>query len=289
MRDLGADTDLHHMSLNTGTVREQADFFGILEAAKRHGISIVAPWRDQVHTAGLDKAAKALRDGGFSLSGYCRGGLFPTDAAHRQEVREDNRRAIDEAVALGAPCLVIVVGGLPQFTREGSAVSHDIAAARTQVHDGIAEMLDYAETVEMPLALEPLHPMFAAQRSCLNTIRQTLALCDAIDPTRSRRLGIALDTYHIWWDPEVYEQIDRIGPDRLQAFHVCDWLVPTIDLMTGRGMMGDGVIEISKLRAAVEAQGFDGACEVEVLSTEWWQRPIDDVLSIMIERYHTAC
>jgi sugar phosphate isomerase/epimerase len=192
-------------------------------------------------------------------------------------VSDDNRRAIDEAAALGAPCLVIVVGGLPQFTREGSTPSHDIDSARNQVSDGIAEMVDYAETVGMPLALEPLHPMFAAQRSCLNTIRQTREICDAIDPDRSRGLGVALDTYHIWWDPEVYRQIEAIGGDRLLAFHVCDWLVPTTDLMTGRGMMGDGVIEIAKLRAAVEAVGFTGPCEVEVLSNEWWRRPIDEL------------
>jgi sugar phosphate isomerase/epimerase len=289
MRDLAADADLVHLSLNMGTVRQQADFFGILEAAKRHGISIVCPWRDQVQAVGLDAAAKSLRDGGFTLSGYCRGGLFPTDAAHRAEVSDDNRRAIDEAAALGAPCLVIVVGGLPQFTREGSTPSHDIDSARNQVSDGIAEMVDYAETVGMPLALEPLHPMFAAQRSCLNTIRQTREICDAIDPDRSRGLGVALDTYHIWWDPEVYRQIEAIGGDRLLAFHVCDWLVPTTDLMTGRGMMGDGVIEIAKLRAAVEAVGFTGPCEVEVLSNEWWRRPIDELLSVMIERYHESC
>jgi len=289
MRDLSADKDLRFLSLNTATVRKQGDLPAILDAARRHGISMVSPWRDQVHEIGLDRAVRALRDGSFGLSGYCRGGLFPTDDTHQREVRDDNRRAVDEAVALGAPCLVIVVGGLPQFTRPGSAASRDLADARAQVADGVAEMLDYAETAGMPLALEPIHPMMAAERSCLCTLRQALDLCDTIDPHRSRGLGIALDVYHVWWDAEILAQISRIGADRMLTLHVCDWLVPTKSILTGRGMMGDGVIEIRKLRAAVEALGFKGACEVEILSDEWWSRPIDDVLPVIIERYRTVC
>lgn len=289
MRDLSADTELRHLSLNTGTVRAQADFITILEAAKRHGVSMISPWRDQVAAVGLDRAVRAVRDGGFTLSGYCRGGLFPTDAAHRDEVRDENRRAVDEAAALGAPCLVMVVGGLPQFTRPGSTPSNDIALSRAQVADGIAELLDYAVAAGMPLALEPLHPMMAAERSCLCTLRQALDLCDTLDPERAKGLGVALDVYHVWWDHEVMGQIARAGGDRLLAFHVCDWLVPTTSTLSGRGMMGDGVIEIAKLRAAVEAEGFAGACEVEVLSDDWWARPLDEVLSVMVERYRTAC
>ena len=288
MRDLATDTDLRFLSLNTGTVRAQDDLLAILEAASRHGISVISPWRDQVAAVGLDRAVGAVRDGGFSLSGYCRGGLFPSDAAHRIAVRDDNRRAVDEAVALGAPCLVMVVGGLPHFARPGSAPSNDIAASRTQVADGLAEMLDYAEAAGMPLALEPIHPMMAAERSCLCTLRQALDLCDLIDPPvarprhRPRRLSRLVGCRRA-------AQIERMGADRMLAFHVCDWLVPTTSILSGRGMMGDGVIEIRKLRAAVEALGFDGACEVEVLSDDWWARPLDEVLAVVIERYRTAC
>ncbi len=289
MRDLAADRDLRHFSLNTGTVRAQGNFLDILEASKKHGISIVCPWRDQVQATGVDRAARALRDGGFSLSGYCRGGLFPTDSAHKTEVRDDNRRAVDEAVALGAPCLVIVAGGLPQFNREGIEPSNDIADARAQIRDGLAALLEYAGQAKMPLALEPLHPMTAAQRCAMNTLRQALDLCDELDPDRSRGLGVALDVYHVWWDYEVYAQIERMGRARLHAFHICDWLVPTTDMLNGRGMMGDGVIEIPKLRAAVEALGFDGPCEVEVLSSDWAKRPMDEVLSTAIARYRSVC
>ena len=199
---------------------------------------------------------RAVRDAGVALSGYCRGGMFTSDAARRGEVRDDNRRAIDEARALGAPCIVLVVGGLPQYSRPGSEASKDIAAARMQVEDAIAEMLDYARQASMPLAIEPLHPAYAADRACVNTTKHALDICDRLDPQRTGMLGVALDVYHIWWDPEVLAQIARAGKDRLLAFHVCDWLVPTRDILNDRGMMGDGVIDIKRLRAAVEAAGL---------------------------------
>jgi sugar phosphate isomerase/epimerase len=157
------------LSLNTATVRKQGNLVEIIEACARHGIRAIDPWRDQVAHVGLDRAARAVRDAGLELSGYCRGGMFTSDAAHRIEARDDNRRAVDEAKALGAPCIVLVAGGLPQYSRPGSAATRDIAQARTQVHDGIAEMLEYAVQVNMPLAIEPLHPAYAADRACVNT------------------------------------------------------------------------------------------------------------------------
>jgi sugar phosphate isomerase/epimerase len=214
--------------------------------------------------------------------------MFTSDAARRLEVRDDNRRAVDEAKALGAPCVVLVVGGLPQFSRPGSAVSKDIAAARTQVEDVIAEMMLYAREAQMPLAIEPLHPAYAADRACVNTTEQALDICDALDPKRTGLLGVALDVYHIWWDPELLPQIARAGKDRLLAFHVCDWLVPTTDILNDRGMMGDGVIDIRSVRAAVEAQGFAGYCEIEIFSNAWWDKPMDDVLQTCIARHRSV-
>jgi sugar phosphate isomerase/epimerase len=229
-----------------------------------------------------------VREAGLELSGYCRGGMFASDAAHRVEVRDDNRRAVDEAHALGAPCLVLVVGGLPQYSRPGSAPSKDIGKARAQVEDAMAEMMAYARSAGMPLAIEPLHPAYAADRACVNTTKQALDICDRLDPERTGALGVALDVYHIWWDPELLPQIVRAGEDRLKAFHVCDWLVPTTDLLNDRGMMGDGVIDIRCLRAAVEAQGFAGYAEIEIFSEAWWQKPIDEVLRTCIERHRSA-
>lgn len=280
--------DHRWLSLNTATVRKQGDFVAIAEACARHKIRGVSPWRDQVAHVGLDRAVRAVRDHDLELSGYCRGGMFVSDEAHRQQMRDDNRRCVDESVALGSPCIVLVVGGLPQYSRPGSAPSKDIISARAQVEDGIAEMLDYARQANMPLAIEPLHPSYAADRACVNTTGQALDICDRLDPNRSGMLGVALDVYHIWWDPQLLPQIARAGRDRLLAFHVCDWLVPTRDILNDRGMMGDGVIDIRSTRAAVEAQGFAGYCEIEIFSETWWSRSMDEVLATCIERHRTV-
>ena len=286
MRDFSSDH--RWLSLNTATVRRQGDLVEIIEACARHGIRAIDPWRDQVAAVGLERAARAVRDTGLELSGYCRGGMFTSDAARRIDVRDDNRRAVDEAKALRAPCIVLVVGGLPQYSRPGSAASKDIAAARSQVEDAIAEMMEYAKTVQLPLAIEPLHPAYAGDRACVNTTKQALDICDRLDPGRTGALGVALDVYHIWWDPEVLAQIARAGRDRLLAFHVCDWLVPTKDILNDRGMMGDGVIDIKSLRRAVEAEGFAGYSEIEIFSDAWWTRPLDEVLRTCIERHRAV-
>jgi sugar phosphate isomerase/epimerase len=286
MRDLSRDH--RWLSINTATVRKQGDLIAIVEACARHGIRAISPWRDQVAQVGLQRAARAIRDAGLELSGYCRGGMFTGDKARAAESRDDNRRAVDEAAALGACCIVLVVGGLPQFSRPGSAPSRDLAAARAMIEDGVAELMDHARQARMPLALEPLHPMYAADRACVNTAAHALDICERIAPDAGGSLGIALDVYHTWWDPELPAQIARAGRARLLAFHVCDWLVPTTDLLNDRGMMGDGVIEIPKLRAAVEAQGFGGYIEVEIFSNRWWETPMDDVLSTCIQRFRTV-
>ncbi len=286
LRDFSRDH--RWLSLNTATVRKQGDFVQIVDACARMGIRAVSPWRDQVATVGLERAVKAVRDAGLELSGYCRGGMFPSDAAHRQEMRDDNRRAVDEAKALNAPCVVLVVGGLPQYSRPGSAPSKDLGAAHRQVEDGIAEMLEYARSVNMPLAIEPLHPAYAADRACVNTTKHALDICDRLDPASSGMLGVALDVYHIWWDSEIHAQIKRTGKKRLLAFHVCDWMVPTKDILNDRGMMGDGAIDIPLLRRAVEAEGFDGYSEIEIFSHDWWAKPMDEVLRTCIERHRTV-
>jgi sugar phosphate isomerase/epimerase len=282
MRDLG--NDHRWLSLNTATVRKQGNLVEIIEACARHGIRAIDPWRDQVAAVGLGRAVKAVRDAGLELSGYCRGGMFPSDTAHAAEARDDNHRAVDEAKALGAPCLVLVCGGLPQYSRPNSAASKNIGAAQAQVEDGIAALLEYARGANLPLAIEPLHPMYAADRACINTMRQALDICERLDPGNSGMLGIALDVYHVWWDFELPAQIARAGSKRLLAFHVCDWLVPTADMLNDRGMMGDGVIDIPAIRAAVEAQGFGGYVEVEIFSDRWWRLPIDDTISACIAR-----
>lgn len=286
MRDLSGDH--RWLSLNTATVRKQGSLLDIIDACARNGIRAIDPWRDQVAAIGLDRAVRAVKDAQLELSGYCRGGMFPADPAHRSQARDDNRRAVDEATALGASCLVLVVGGLPQYSRPGSAPSRDIWGAQAQVEDGIAELLAYARTAKLPLAIEPLHPMFAADRACVNTTRQALDLCDRLDPARTGGLGVAIDVYHVWWDFELMPQIERAGHDRILAFHVCDWLVPTTDMLNDRGMMGDGVIDIPRIRAAVEAQQFSGYVEVEIFSNRWWAMPVDEVIATCVARMKTV-
>jgi sugar phosphate isomerase/epimerase len=286
MRDL-AD-DLRHLSINTATVRKQLSLPAIIEACAKRGIGTIDPWRDQVAAVGLDAAARQLRDAGIGLSGYCRGGFFPAaDAAGLRAALDDNRRAVDEAKTLGAPSLVLVVGALPGALA-GKPAHKDMGLARSQVFDGIAATLEYAKGVGMPLAVEPLHPMQAAERACINTLEQALDICDALDPRRTGALGVALDVYHTWWDPKLEAQIARAGRDRLLAYHVCDWLVPTRDLLNDRGMMGDGIIELRKFRKLVEATGYAGPIEVEIFSDALWAKPADEVLDTCITRYRTV-
>jgi sugar phosphate isomerase/epimerase len=286
MRDLSGDLRL--LSINTATVRKQLDLPGIIEACARRGIGGISPWRDQVQAAGLASVARQIADAGMRLSGYCRGGFFTAaDAAGLRAALDDNRVTIDEARALNAPCVVLVAGALPGAL-DGKPLSKDIWLARAQVFDGIAATLEYARQVGMPLAIEPLHPMQGADRACINTLEHALDLCDALDPGQTGALGVALDVYHTWWDPKLEAQIARAGKTRLLAYHVCDWLVPTRDLLNDRGMMGDGIIELKRIRALVEAAGYTGPVEAEIFSNAWWSRPADEVLDTCIARYKSV-
>jgi sugar phosphate isomerase/epimerase len=286
MRDFSRGVE--HLSINAATVRKQLGLPAIIEACARRGIRAIDPWRDQVQAAGLAATARQLKDAGIQLSGYCRGGFFTAaDAAGLRAALEDNRKAVDEAKALGSPCLVMVVGSLPGAL-EGKPASNDMVLARSQVFDGIAATLEYAKGVGMPLAIEPLHPMQAAERACINTLEQSLDVCDVLDPCRTGALGVALDAYHVWWDPKLEAQIARAGRERLLAYHVCDWLVPTTDLLNDRGMMGDGIIELKRLRGWVEAAGFTGFAEVELFSNRWWSVPAEDVLDTCVARYQAV-
>ncbi len=262
------------ISLNTATVREQWSLRECVEGCLRHGLGGISPWRDKLHEAGVDEGARIIKDSGLGVSGLCRGGWYTAQGALTDNVLDDNYRSVDEAAAIGAECLVMVVGGLP----EGSK---DIQGARQIVTDGLAKTLDYARTVGVKIAIEPLHPMYAADRACVNTLGQALDICDQLGDG----IGAAVDVYHVWWDPEILPQINRAGKERLMAFHICDWLVPTQDMLTDRGMMGDGAIDIRALRHAAEAAGFAGLNEVEIFSAEnWWKRDPDEVLATIIKR-----
>lgn len=269
------------ISLNLATTRQVWGFAEAVDGCLKAGISAISPWRDQIAAIGLDEAARIVRDNGIQVSGVCRGGMFPAEtAAGRRAQIDDNLRAIDEAAALNADCLVLVVGGLP-------GASKDLTGARGMVSDGIAAMLPHAKACGVKLAIEPLHPMYAADRACVNTIDQALDMCEALDDS----VGVAIDVYHVWWDPNLAQAIARAGRmKRIFAHHICDWLVPTKDMLLDRGMMGDGVIDLPGIRAMIEGAGFFGPQEVEIFSQDnWWKRPGDEVLAVIKERVASVC
>ena len=280
------------LSINTATVRksrgQDLPLTDIIEACVRRDIQAISPWRDQVTAVGLDTVSKLIKTHGLKLSGYCRGGMFPAaTAAGIQAADADNRQAVDEACELNAPCLVLVVGSLPGAL-SGQATHKNIHQSRDQVFEGIEKLLTYAKLCNMPLAIEPLHPMYAADRACINTLEQALDVCDKLDPAHTGALGVAVDVYHVWWDPKLQQQIERAGRERLLAFHVCDWMTPTTHLLEDRGMMGDGVIDIPRIRGWVEAQGFAGYSEVEIFSSgNWWRRETADVLDACIASHRS--
>lgn len=258
------------LSLNTATVKAQWTLAQAIEGCARHGIRGIAPWRDKLAEMGVKQAASAIKAHGLTVTGLCRGGFFTAG-----NWKDDNLRAIEEAHALGAQCLVLVVGGL-------APGSKDLAHAREKVKEGIATVLPAARQAGVPLAIEPLHPMQAADRACVNTLEQALDLCDAL----GEGVGVAVDVYHVWWDPKLEQQIRRAGRQRLLAYHICDWLVPTRDLLNDRGMMGDGVIDLPRIAGWVRAAGYGGFHEVEIFSErDWWRRDADEVLAVCKARH----
>jgi sugar phosphate isomerase/epimerase len=279
VRDLSQH--LHSCSINTATLGFQAPIGEVIDAVARAGFGMMAPWRREVEGGSVVEIAKHSRDAGLKLSGYCRSTYIPANdvAGFRANV-EANKKALDDAATLGAPCFVMVVGGLP-------AGSKDMSAARQQVKDATAELAEHGRKVGVRIALEPLHPVYAADRSCLTLLSEALDWCDGInDPW----VGVAIDAYHVWWDPNLTRDLERAAKaKRVFAYHVCDWLVPTNDVLNDRGMMGDGVIDLKAIRHTLETAGYAGPVEVEIFSTaNWWKRPMAETLRVCRERFATA-
>jgi sugar phosphate isomerase/epimerase len=264
--------DLARLSLNQATT-QQWSVREAVDGCVRAGIPAIGLWRHKVAETGLRESARIVRDAGLRVSSLCRGGWFPAASlAERQARLDDNRRAIEEAAELGTDVLVLVCGPAPD---------KDIAAARVMVEDAIAQLLPYAAEHHVQLAIEPLHPMFAADRSVIVTLAEANRL---VERFAVKTLGVIVDAYHVWWDPDVYAQIAQAAGYILE-FHVSDWLVPPPDHLNGRGMMGDGVIELRRLRCAVDATGYTGYIEVEIFNQALWEKPGDELLASMCQRY----
>jgi sugar phosphate isomerase/epimerase len=241
-------------------------------AAGVRGISV---WRDTLENRNILQAGELIRNYGLEVVSLVRGGFFAhTSQQRRSEAISDNLKAIDEAAALGAPLVVLVCGADP---------GQHLQTSREQIQTGIETILPHASACRVKLAIEPLHPMYAAERSAINTLSQANDMAEAIG---SEYLGVAVDVYHLWWDPSLYREIDRCGRNsNLYAFHVCDWNVPTTDMLLDRGLMGEGCIPLKQIRSRVEASGFAGYHEVEIFSSKFWSQNQDLFLEKIIEAY----
>jgi sugar phosphate isomerase/epimerase len=264
-------SDLARFSLNQATTKRwpmDATVAGCVAA----GVPGIGLWRDQVAPFGVARTAALVRAAGLSVTSLCRGGFFNAD-----DWREDNLRAIDEAATLGAPVLVLVSGGLPPGSR-------DVDAARRHIGDAIGELVPHALAAGVRLAIEPLHPMFASDRCVVATLGNALDLADPYPP---EAVGVAVDTYHLWWDDQIWTQLARAGAaGRIACFQVADWITPLpAGVLLGRGLPGTGCVELRRFREAVDAAGYDGPIEVEVFHEDVWSRPGDEVLQETLQRY----
>jgi sugar phosphate isomerase/epimerase len=267
-------TDLSQLCIHTISTRP----WGIEEASKHfaeQGVKGISVWRDALEGRNIRQTGQLLRDRGLAIVSLCRGGFFPDkERTKRDAALDDNRKAIETAAELGAPLIVLVCGSDPAQSLEDS---------RKQIQDGIEAILPEAEAAQVRLAIEPLHPMYADSRSAINTLAQANDMAVSIG---SAMVGVALDVYHLWWDPDLETEIIRTGENgHLFAFHVCDWNVPTTDFLFDRGIMGDGCIPVSKIRSWVESAGFNGFYEVEIFSTKYWQQDQSQYLKKIIEAY----
>jgi sugar phosphate isomerase/epimerase len=244
----------------------------VVKNCAKSGIRTISVWRHKLN-GDVEKASQLIRREGLRVSSLCRGGWFSAPTPEEREERiADNRAAIEEAAILGAPVLVIV---------SGPAHGQTLHDARATVLDGLREVLPDAERAGIKLGIEPLHPMYAAERSVVVTLKQAN---DMVEQLSSPAAGIVVDAYHVWWDPDLAQQIDR-AREKIVGFHVSDWPVPLPGILMGRAMMGDGIIELRKLRQAVDSTGYTGPIEVEIFNDAVWNLPENEVLEIVQRRF----
>lgn len=269
------DPRLARLSLNQRTTARWS-LREALDGASLAGLRSIGLWREPVAEVGLETACQWVADAGFRVSSLCRGGFFTvSDPDERAASHASNIAAITEAAALGTKTLVLVPGGLPNGDK-------DIAAARARAAEAIADLVPYARDSGVTLGIEPMNPIYAADRGVVSTLRQALDIAENFDPTE---VGVVVDTFHVWWEPGITEQIVRAG-ERILSYQVCDWITPLpADTLLARGMMGDGHVDFSSLTRAIAAAGYSGDVEVEIFNAEVWAAPGEDVVATMSRRY----
>ncbi len=246
-----------------------------IEKYSHSGVSGITVWRQAMDDRSIADVGKRISAAGLTTVSLCRGGFFPSKSELGKKSNiDDNIKTIEEAAELGAPLIVLVPGAVPGLP---------LNEAREQIRDGIEAVLPKAEEYNIKLAIEPLHPMYADDRSAINTMKQANNMCRLIN---SPFVGVAVDVYHVWWDPDLEKEINRCGKaGKLFAFHICDWNTPTKDILLDRGLMGDGCIPVNRIRKWVEDAGFDGFNEVEIFSTKYWEKDQDEFLKKIQSAY----
>src|SRR5690606_27714423 len=263
---------IHTITTKSWSIEEAAENYS---RVRIKGISV---WSQYLEGINIAQSGEMLKSKGLEVVSLVRGGFFPsTSAEKRAAAIDDNKRAVDEAAALGAPMIVLVCGADP---------GQSLDTSRAQIQDGIESVLPYAIANNVKLAIEPLHPMYADTRSAVNTLSQANDMAEAI---ASDHVGVAADVYHLWWDPDLEQELLRCGRNgHLYAFHICDWMSPTVDFLNDRGLMGEGCIPIQKIRGWAEAAGFDGYNEVEIFSDRWWAADQHEFLDHIVEQYYRS-
>lgn len=286
MRDFLKDHSA--LSLNTATLGHIMDGYGagwepqnVIDECADRGFGAIAWWRREIGSKAVE-IGNRTRAAGLEVSGLCRAPFLvgPLAPNSRNKVIDEFKLSLDMASDLGAKTLTVCLGGVI----EGSIGTSDSLKVASSI---ISDIVYFAEGAGVDLAVEPLHPVYAGERSCLVTVKDAIDLCENMGHSTVK---VAVDVYHVWWDLSLARQLQRAGPGKIAGFHICDWLPNTKDVLLDRGMMGDGIADLKNIRAAVEDAGYSGYCEVEVFSVNnWWKRDPTEVLDVCVERFRTVC
>ena len=270
--------DLSRLCIHTITTKPW-DIHTAIQKYSQAGVGGISVWRDTLEEKNIPSVAQEIKDANLQAVALVRGGFYTSqNKSDRQNAIDENKKIIDECAAIGAPMVVLVCGATP-----GQSVAEDLK----QIEEGISATMDHAKQANVTLAIEPLHPMYADIRSSVSTMKAANDLCEAIG---GNNVGVAVDAFHVWWDPEFQSELARCGKNgHLSGYHICDWKLNMKDMLNDRGLMGEGVIDLKTMSRQVDEAGFTGFYEVEVFSHHWWAQDQDEYLKQIINAYQATC